>query len=504
MRPLALIPLCVLIAAGPLAAQSDSSPTEQEYKYVARVTGSNVNVRSRPDVRYGYRCAQISAPETVRVVSERDGWLEILPVEGCFSVVAADFVALDEDSGIGTITGNQVRIRSAGDRRTSSFNVVQGVLRSGDQVRVIGKLTDQQMQWYKIEPPLGAYWYISADFAERISDEDEPEVVRPRPQPDTTAPDEPDEPDEPTDEPDETPDEREVQVSRERKAMDAFQEAEQVLREEFRKPLPERDLSGLKEQYEAIDAPEDSTLEAYVKIRLGHIQEAMERLESYHEARSLAEQVAERQREHQLALARLQAETPRVEEVTRYDAEGVLLASEIFTGEGATPRRYTLRDTISRRINAYVQSTRGDVDLSQYVGKKVGIFGTRRYDSGLQLHVVEAERVVVLAEDPHVPDSSRPTVVPRPQLTPTTRPETPRPEPEVDEPAEQSPEQPQPEPAPDEDENGTEEPEPDNASNDDEPAASAEILLPDGLEMVTPENREEAADERPVPEHEYD
>lgn len=546
MKSSALTLICIATVSLPALAQSDSSAGQQEYRYVARVKGNNVNIRSRPDVRYGYSCAQVSAPATVRVVREMDGWVEILPTDDCFSVVSADYVRREGSNPIGIITGDRIRIRAGGENRTRSFNVIQGYLNTDDQVRITGQLSDHMGRWYKIAPPLGAYWYISADYVERASTSVErpsPETVSPRPQPGTT-------PEETTTESPTTstePDDDEHDDEAQARAAGEFEEAEEALREEFKKPLPDRDLTGLLKRYQGIDVPEESLLKAYVDARIAHIRHAIARQEAYHSAKRLAEQTAETQRQHELELARIQARTPSVEEVTAYDAEGVLVASEIFTGDASAPKRYTLRDTLSRRINAYVQATNKSVDLSKYAGKKVGIFGRKQYDTDLRLHVVEAEKVIVLSDDPHILQPSRPTVIPRARLTPLTPPQ-PRPQEPAPESVEEAPEevetvedtsdqadvveQPveQPPAESDTDEAETEpageaepeivEPEADDDSDDAEPEAepveeeateteptttTAPTPMPEtGLEMVTPHTRRSSDNERPVHEEEYD
>ncbi|MFW6066577.1 MAG: hypothetical protein ACOC9S_07125 [Planctomycetota bacterium] len=559
MRSSALTLICIAAVSLPALAQSDSSNQRQEYRYVARIKGDNVNIRSRPDVRYGYRCAQASAPQTVRVVRELEGWVEILPTDDCFSVVSADYVKREDGDDIGTITGDRVRIRAGGERRTRSFNVTQGHLNSDDQVRILGELSDHMGKWYKIEPPLGAYWYISDDYVERASGRGEsspgPSAADRRSQsrgqppsgqtpadssPTTTRTADDADADDRSDE------------HAEKQAAEQFAAAEEDLKEEFKKPLPERDLTGLLERYQSIETPEDSTLKSYIDARVAHIRHAIARQEAYHSAKRLAEQTAERQRQHELRLARIQAETPSVEEVTAYDAEGVLLPSEIFTGGANAPKRFTLRDTLSRRINAYVQSSGGAVDLSQYVGKKVGVFGRKKYDTDLRLHVVEAEKVVVLSDDPRVLQPSRPTVIPRARLSPAQPPEPETPE-EVEQPtdepeATEQPVQPVEQEAAEsdtdeeetgqivqpEDEDDDEEEEPDarqsedteqdtqpaedeptedepvedesSAEEEDSPSAESEPSgeLPEtGLEMVTPQTRPNGG-EQPVPEEEYD
>lgn len=108
-----------------------------------------------------------------------------------------------------------------------------------------------------------------------------------------------------------------------------------------------------------------------------------------------------------------------------FSVEGILAQSELFTGAPETAKRFIIRDPATGAIRAYVQSTKGDVDLSEYVGNSVRVQGAVCQDkvSGL---VVEAKTITLLAgEKPSSavetpPETSAEEAEPEPMSEPTT------------------------------------------------------------------------------------
>ena len=115
-------------------------------------------------------------------------------------------------------------------------------------------------------------------------------------------------------------------------------------------------------------------------------------------------------------MAKQYSEAPTTRPVTAYVTQGVLLASDVFPGGPAAPRRFIVRDPQTYFINAYVQCPSGEVDLQKYVGMLVGVMGNTKFDKGLGLDVVNATGVKVLAENVEFPRP--PQVIVRPMPTP--------------------------------------------------------------------------------------
>lgn len=74
-----------------------------------------------------------------------------------------------------------------------------------------------------------------------------------------------------------------------------------------------------------------------------------------------------------------------------FNAVGRLAGSRIFDGR-RLPRLMRLESLETGRTIAYVRAA-DDLELDTRVGEVIGLFGTRTYDPGLQLDIIDAVRV---------------------------------------------------------------------------------------------------------------
>lgn len=378
-------------------------------KWVGVVSGANVYVRSGPG-ETAYPCTQVSAPQKVTVVGKSEGWLKILPPKGCFSAIRKDYVQAEGDGKTGLVNTDNIYVRAGGDLRPKDFWAVQCRTANGDKVEILGEAEE----YYKIVPPEGAFYWISARFV-RPADEAQPTEMEAagtanRPAA-TTKPVEltavPQKGKLPTTVPTDLP-----KVT-EPSATASFRALEKVLRQEYAKPLEQRDLKGLLARYQAIHAPAGSPLEKYVAVRVKFLQDGvaeMEELQAIHEQAKLT---AEQQKDYGARLVELQKLAPPAEPVRTYAAKGVLAESDVFTGGAVGPKRYILVDPQTRQVVAYVQCSSGAVDLARYAGMSIGIFGQRHLDRQLVRYVVEAEEIVVVDASGQITAPPKPIIRPR-------------------------------------------------------------------------------------------
>lgn len=126
-----------------------------------KIKGTNVNVRSGQDTNY-YVVTKLNRGDTVTIVQEVFNWVEILPPQGCFSVVDKNYVEKAEDGG-GTLNGDAwVYAGSDVDERRYAKQVQ---LKKGEKVQILGETADAR--FYKIKPPLGATVWVHGDFVDR-------------------------------------------------------------------------------------------------------------------------------------------------------------------------------------------------------------------------------------------------------------------------------------------------------------------------------------------------
>lgn len=172
-----------LALCGPAYAQQvdESAPPEVEnsrYQFIGVINGNDVAVRSGPSEGH-YATATLANGTQVTVVGIKLDWLKILPPEGSFSYVAKAFVEKRGDGSIGRVMKSDLNVR-AGSNVSSQKNQVQTRLAVGDDVRIIG----EQDEYFKIQPPAGAFLYINKRFVEPVRALNAPEAsVEAVPQP---------------------------------------------------------------------------------------------------------------------------------------------------------------------------------------------------------------------------------------------------------------------------------------------------------------------------------
>ncbi len=493
MASRAMLLLCI---AGICATAGAQSSGESEKPWIGVVSGTNVYVRSGPGSNY-YPCTKLNYPDKVTVVKVREAWLEILPPSDCFSVISTQYVKPDEGGRTGTVSGDKVHVRAGGPLVEGGFSQIHYRLNRGDKVQILGKLTDKYGTWYRIVPPAGAYYSISAQFVKRLQSPIPTTGPAAAPLPVATS------------SPARAPTTRRVirnvippEDDKEfTAALASFRKAEAALKGEYAKPVDVRDLAGLLAKYRAIRIAPNSSLKPYVDARVQFLQAAIQQAKDIKAIEALVDDTTQKSRQFEAERTQADSVTTVRLPAESYAAQGVLAASEIFTGGPTAPRRFIVRDVKSGRINAYIQCTTGVLNLGTFVGKHVGVVGKAVYDRNLALDVVEASRIVVLAQDATIPAPPKPVIMPLPPrpkpievVKPAPQPQ-PKPEPE---PKPQPAPEPKPEPKPEPQPQPVPEPQPTTIPVE-KPVPTT--LPATGLEMVKPETQPA---EEPVDEKEYD
>lgn len=379
--------------------------------WVGLLNGNNVYVRSGPGEQ-AYVCNRISVPDKVTVVGKTGDWLKILPPTGCFSVVSKAFVQLDPTGKVGTMTGDNVFCRAAGDLRSSQFFAVQRRLRKGEQVQILGEIAE----YYKIAPPSDVYFFISSHYIHPESGSIPPEFASAEAAPEMAAsqPSLAVVPEMPT----ASPTNKVVSLPG-GVSQDSFAEVEKAFKAEFAKPLEQRDLKGLLVRYRMLNvAP---SLKPYVDARVNFIQGQIAEMGDLGRTQELAKSQAAKQKEYEARRVELQKTIPATEPARTFAAKGVLVKSDVFAGSAASiSKRYMIIDPQTNMVNAYIQGGNG-VDLDGSVGMNVGVFGQRHFDRNLLRYVVDPEELVILGVGEGLKSPPKPTVkIPKPVLPPKT------------------------------------------------------------------------------------
>ena len=176
--------LVFLTSFAPMAIAEDDSVT---FPYMAQITQNNLNMRSGPGTNY-YRCGNLNESNRVKVVSSRFSWSRVVPPAGSFSWISAQYVSLDPaNPTAGQVTGDSVRVYAGSDYvKPEHSTTMQTKLDKGEKVTIIG---EKQGDYYKIEPPTGAYLWVKTEYtkyigpAEPVTPTKPVEEVKPAPEP---------------------------------------------------------------------------------------------------------------------------------------------------------------------------------------------------------------------------------------------------------------------------------------------------------------------------------
>lgn len=146
------------VHADETAPQVDNSKVSFE----GVINSNAVYVRSGPGENY-YATLKLDKGAQVTVVGLKFDWLKIVPPPGSFSYVAKAYVEKRGDGTVGRVTKPDLNIR-AGSSLNALKTTVQTKLDQEADVKIIG----EQDEYFKIQPPSGAYLYINKQFVDPV------------------------------------------------------------------------------------------------------------------------------------------------------------------------------------------------------------------------------------------------------------------------------------------------------------------------------------------------
>jgi hypothetical protein len=152
--------LFVFAIARTPAAAAELSP------YEARVVATGASVHSGPGERF-YPTDTLALGDVVEVYKDKpNGWLAIRPPVNSFSWVAGSDLKLRDD-GLAEVINDDVASR-IGSRLSDQHNAAQVRLKKGEVVEVLDEEVIEGETWSKIAPPAGEFRWIRASLVERI------------------------------------------------------------------------------------------------------------------------------------------------------------------------------------------------------------------------------------------------------------------------------------------------------------------------------------------------
>jgi len=368
-------------SSAPVSASSAPAAVSQTASYWLRVSGDQVNLRSRAD-RNSLPVARLERDQVLQAVGMEYGWHRVYAPEGVFSFVSGRYVdQTSETEGIVSTSSGALRVRVGSELSEVDpmQTEVQKLLPRGAKVNILGR----RGEWLKIVPPDGVFFYVADDCVERIT----PEVAaalqakavrapradgavaatRPAEGPDLSGP------------------------WGQRLAL-----VEAAIEAEGRKDALEQ--SWTKSIAELRPIAEQRTDPAVALLAQRWISRLEERIADQAALRAMR-QVAGAGHRNQAQFEREMEQIRKVRE--RADSPSELIARgqllESFALRGGVSPPYRLIDPITRAVVAYLEFPLGsDIKPAEYLGLYVGVAGDKRTDEAFGADVITVSRLEVL------------------------------------------------------------------------------------------------------------
>ena len=363
--------LTSLVSIG-FAQQSGSSQEvdTSSFPYTAEITGNDVYVRSGPGTNF-YHCGKLNTGEKVKVVGKQFSWSRIVPPADSFSWISMQYVAINPtDPKVGTVTGDNVRVYAGSDFVKPLYSTtLQGKLSKGEKVKLSGEQMDD---YYKIASPPFAYLWVSTNFTKAVP---EPVIkvppVAPIPAPILTKP-----PVETKVDPNELADANAAAevvpepVVPPKSLLEQYRDLQQQVKAERAKPADQQDYTDLKKALlEIANNKEAGNAARFSQFVVGQI-------ESYELALDVVKEVKLQNEQ----LDKVKAGIDKAKETRLAEVETMgkfAITGEFQTYQTYGPGHYRIVDKDGKMIcYALPASSASQMDLTGFVGQKVGLIGT--------------------------------------------------------------------------------------------------------------------------------
>ena len=363
--------LACLVSIG-FAQQSGSSQEvdTSSFPYTAEITGDDVLIRSGPGTNF-YHCGKLKTGEKVTVVGKQFSWSRIVPPAGSFSWISMQYVAINPaDPKIGTVTGDNVRVYAGSDFVKPLYSTtLQGKLSKGEKVKLSGEQMDD---YYKIAAPPFAYLWVSTNFTKAVP---EP-VIKAPPVVPIPAPIQTSSPVETKVEPNEPADANAAvvvvpaPVVPPKSPLEQYRDLQEQVKAEHAKPADQQDYTNLKKALLEIANNKDAGNAArFSQFVIGQI-------EGYEMALAVVKEVKLQNKQLEKVMDGIdKAKETRLAEVETMGKFAII--GEFQTYQTYGPGHYRIVNEDGKMIcYALPASSAAQMDLTGFIGQKVGLVGT--------------------------------------------------------------------------------------------------------------------------------
>ena len=336
--------------------------------YTGTISVDIVNVRSGPGFYY-YPVTTVQQGTPVSVEQRVNEWVGLKPVEGTFGLMKKADLEIAADNASATVSAATARVYAGGQGAKRNWCVMK-TLQKGDKVKVLGEAEGDMV---KIAPPEGACVYVLASYVAQTKG---PAVSTKEPK-------------YPILDIDVKPEGADPQV-------EEFKAAEAALVEELKKPVAERNYKPLYDRYKAIA---EQTTKPYLKrngaARMQYLQRLIQLQEDYLKVLKLGDDLNKNLSDMALKHASDVDETEIKRASTKppFLATGVVEPLLSIEGVENPIARYKLVDAKGKPVVLVKSST---VKLDDYVGKAVGVRGTKAFVKEWNINLVTVDELELL------------------------------------------------------------------------------------------------------------
>jgi len=357
----------------PVGSEADREPAGP---YVAEAIGTDVYIRSGPGTNF-YHCGKLYASDRVQVINSHDGWACIVPPPGSFSWISMQYVSINlENPTMGIVTGDNVGVYAGSDYVLPMHSTSKQV--SLNRRQIVKLLSEEKDDYYKIVPPQGAYLWVSAQFLQSVgAPAGKPPIIDVGamaktpggdPQPDVKA------------EP--------------KSDIDIYYALTEQVKAEREKPAAEQNYTEMKNKLAELAARKESGRAArYAEFTL-------QQVDRFELACKVGKELELQSKELQKVTEKIdEARAVRLAQVvdlSKFAIMGKLENSSLYNSPGQT-KRFRILDESGKTV-CYVMPSgpAATMDLSKFVGHKVGLVGKIEAHEATARAFVEFTEIVPL------------------------------------------------------------------------------------------------------------
>jgi len=339
----------------------EAPAVKKVFPYMGYISADAVNIRSGPGPFY-YVLATLKKDERVTVESEEDGWLALRPLPGVFGLMRKGDLALAADSKSATVAAPAARVYSSSPSAKRHWCVMMA-LKQGESVKVLAVEGDM----VRIAPPEGARVYVVSEFVMAGSASLSPEsaiasmdIKPPTPDP----------------------------------LVDEFDKTTAALMAELAKPVGERHYEDFFAKFKELGEKSDKGyLKQAAAQRIAYLNTLRDQQSEYLKVAGLGTKLDQTLAD--IKAKRVAEETAKADEKKAARPEFLatgLVAKMESLADVDYPIKFKLVDQQNRPI-VVLSSTA--FDLNKYVGKVVGVRGTKTYLKDWRIYLVAVDDLEV-------------------------------------------------------------------------------------------------------------